>query len=201
MEEEMNTSSCYPTGCPPCTSPIDFPENPADGDKYCVVINDTGKQKCWVWDKCVPGWRAEGQTDSPVKYRGGIDLTQTRASQYSEITAGDFFVVTVDADASTPSNYPGLAATVQAGERVVWSGSDWQLVLPIVPYAEEALGDVSLDADGKPDPDTRVGGIVKNATLSQAEAGVDKCDTITPYTLQQILQPLKDEIEQLKGGA
>ena len=102
MEEEMNMSSCYPTGCPPCVSPIDFPENPADGDKYCVVLDDTGKQKCWVWDKCVPGWRAEGQTDSPVRYRGGIDLTQTRASQYPEINAGDFFVVTVDADASTP---------------------------------------------------------------------------------------------------
>ena len=36
--ESVNPASCYPTGCTPCTSPIDFPDTPADGDRHCVPI-------------------------------------------------------------------------------------------------------------------------------------------------------------------
>ena len=42
-------SECYPTGCTPCTSPIEFPEMPADGDRHCVPIGSNGEQKCWVF--------------------------------------------------------------------------------------------------------------------------------------------------------
>ena len=52
--------SCYPTGCTPCTEPISFPDNPIDNQRYCIPIGSDGSQKCWVFDKCIPGWRAEG---------------------------------------------------------------------------------------------------------------------------------------------
>ena len=180
-------SECYPTGCPGPEDCITFPENPSDGQKECVTIDAQGTQKCWVYDKCIPGWRAAGTSPSPVRYKGGIDLTRGARNQYPDLAAGDFFVVTNAANANTPSLYPGLDSTVNVGERVVYSGSDWQVVTPDIPYASEALGDVPLDTDGKPNPDERIGGKVKTATVSQAKAGTDKCDVITPYTLRQTL--------------
>ena len=62
------------------------------------------------------------------------------------------------------------------GDRIAYNGTTWETFPPPdVPYAEEAR-----DGD-KPDPDDRMGGIVKNATVNQAIAGTDKCDSITPY--------------------
>ena len=61
---------------------------------------------------------------------------------------------------------------------IAYNGSVWQkLPPPNVPYADDAL-------DELPDPDTRMGGIVKLAAKDQAIAGTNKCDAITPYTLQ-----------------
>ena len=37
----------------------------------------------------------------------------------------------------------------------------------------------------KPDPDERIGGIVKLATVGQVEEGTNKCDPVTPYTLKE----------------
>ena len=69
---------------------------------------------------------------------------------------------------------------MKAGERVAYSGSQWQVLdPPAVPFAEKAR-------DGaKPDPDDRNGGIVKLATVDQVAAGEDKCDVVTPYTLKE----------------
>ena len=184
-------SSCYPTGCTPCDGEIAFPENPTNGQRHCVPIGSSGETKCWVYDHCVPGWRAEGPATSPTRYRGLIDVsTQDPAT---DIQAGDWYIQKTDVTSVRPA-WTGLAAPVSGGDRIVWSGTKWEeLKPPNVPYADEALGDVPLDADSKPTPDTRMGGIVKNATLSQAKAFVDKCDTITPYTLKGALDKFKDD--------
>ena len=102
---------------------------------------------------------------------------------------------------SVRDSWTGLTAPLDNGDRIVYSGTKWEeLKPPNVPYADEALGDVDLVEDtnsdqfGKPVQDTRMGGIVKNATLSQAKAFVDKCDTITPYTLRGALDKFKDKV-------
>ena len=159
--------------------------------RYCVPIGSLGETKCWVWDICVPGWRAEGPSTSPTRYRGLIDVaTQDPAD---DIQAGDWYIQNKDVTSVRPT-WTGLTAPVGSGDRIIWSGTKWEeLSPPNVPYADEALGDVDLDADSKPTPDTRMGGIVKNATLSQAKALVDKCDTITPYTLKGALNKFKED--------
>lgn len=197
---EHQESRCYPTGCEPCDVPINFPDSPVDGDRFCVDAKGYASgQKCWVYDKCIPGWRAEGPNTSPAAvYRGAINIKTEKPG--ANIEAGHFYVQTVDATQPYQPEW-GLNIsnpTVFANNRIAFNGQKWEVLPgPIVPYASEALGDVPLDADSKPDPDNRLGGIVKNATLSQAKAGVDKCDTITPYTLNGVLQPIKDELDDL----
>lgn len=246
-------SSCYPTGCQPCDSAIEFPQYPVDNfnnpdgsadltktpannspaleagktykvtkasesqafldtnykglthpvavntvimkttgedakwvvtaaTRYCVSIGSEGENKCWVYDKCIPGWRAEGPSASPSRYRGTVDI-KTKAPGYENtsiaIAAGDYYIQTVDADANFNAGW-GLDAlgSIKKGDRIAYNGSNWQRVdPPNVPFAGDAL-------DTVPDPDTRTGGIVKLAAKDQALAGTNKCDAITPYTLQ-----------------
>lgn len=185
-------SECYPTGCTPCTSPIEFPEMPADGDRHCVPIGSNGEQKCWVYDKCIPGWRAEGPATSPTRYRGLINPCGTPPAD--DIQAGDWYIISADkADICIQDPRWGLnLGDFKQGDRIAYNGTTWEsFPPPEVPYAEEAR-----DGD-KPSPDDRVGGIVKNATVNQAIAGTDKCDSITPYTLNAVIQPIKDVIDDL----
>lgn len=256
-------SECYPTGCNPCDSPIEFPKYPVDnfnnpdGDvdltqtpddqsleagktyrvtvasasqdylddnypglthtvpvetriqlgmgtdaqwyvasstRYCVDIGSMGEKKCWVYDKCIPGWRAEGPSASPTRYRGGVNV-KTQAPGYEDtdlpIAAGDWYIQNATdingdpIDVTSPYQQGWglqLGAKVENGARIAFNGSVWQqLPPPNVPYADEAL-------DAVPTPnDTRMGGIVKLAAKDQALAGTNKCDAITPYTLQQKL--------------
>lgn len=185
-------SECYPTGCTPCTSPIEFPEMPVDGDRYCVPIGSNGEQKCWVYDKCIPGWRAEGPATSPTRYRGLINPCTTPPAD--DIEAGDWYIISADkADPCFQDPRWGLnLGDFKQGDRIAYNGTTWEsFPPPEVPYAEEAR-----DGD-KPSPDDRIGGIVKNATVNQAIAGTDKCDSITPYTLNAVIQPIKDVIDDL----
>jgi len=106
----------------------------------------------------------------------------------TDIQAGDWYIQSKDVS-TVRSSWTGLAAPVANATRIIYSGTKWEdLAPPNVPYADDALGDVTLGSDGKPNPDNRQGGIVKNATLSQAKAGTDKCDTITPYTFVEALK-------------
>ena len=175
-------SECYPTGCTPCTSPIEFPEMPADGDRHCVPIGSNGEQKCWVYDKCIPGWRAEGPATSPTRYRGLINPCGTPPAE--DIQAGDWYIISADkADICIQDPRWGLnLGDFKQGDRIAYNGTTWETFPPPdVPYAEEAL-------DTTPDPDNRVGGIVKNASLADAIAGTKKCDAITPYTLKETIK-------------
>ena len=43
-----------------------------------------------------------------------------------------------------------------------------------------------------PDPEDRGGGIVKLASVEEVEAGTNKCNPITPYTLQEGIEGLLD---------
>ena len=185
-------SECYPTGCTPCTSPIEFPEMPADGDRHCVPIGSNGEQKCWVYDKCIPGWRAEGPATSPTRYRGLINPCSTPPAEDTQ--AGDWYIISADkADVCIQDPRWGLnLGDFKQGDRIAYNGTTWETFPPPdVPYAEEAR-----DGD-KPDPDDRMGGIVKNATVNQAIAGTDRCDSITPYTLNAVVQPIKDSIPEV----
>ena len=53
-----------------------------------------GEQKCWIYDKCVPGWRAEGPATSPTRYRGAVDLCTQAA--FTDALAGDWIIVAED---------------------------------------------------------------------------------------------------------
>ena len=91
-------ADCYPTGCPPCTEEISFPENPVNGQRECFFIGkdpNTGedRHKCWVYDHCSPGWRAEGPGESPSVFKGQVDLTKTPIEQNIVPEAGDYYVV------------------------------------------------------------------------------------------------------------
>jgi hypothetical protein len=200
-------AECYPTGCTPCTDEIQFPENPVDGQEFCFSIgtDDAGEpiQRCWVYDHCVPGWRAKGETAATVEFKGVVNVCTQNPPTDAE--SGDWWIVTEDCnnqqqlDEWFGDNHP---AQVREGDRIAYSGTEWQVVPPaILAYASDALGDVPLvtdpDADdfGKPDPDDRRGGIVKIASLSQAKAGTDKCDVITPYTLQGVFDEKVPQID------
>ena len=180
-------ASCYPTGCTPCDGEITFPENPTNGQRHCVPIGSSGETKCWVYDHCVPGWRAEGPAVSPTRYRGLIDVCSTGPA--ADIQAGDWYIASADCD--IPSNQWFGLGSVKANDRIIYSGVKWEtLAPPNVPYASDAIDDEPdgvIDSDGKPDPDERTGGIVKLATVKQAKAGTDKCDVITPFTLQKAI--------------
>jgi hypothetical protein len=121
-----------------------------------------------------------------------IDVCSTGPA--SDIQAGDWYIASADCD--IPSNQWFGLGSVKANDRIIYSGVKWETFAPPnVPYADEALGDVPLDADSKPSPDNRMGGIVKNATLSQALACTDKCDTITPYTLCEVIEDKLDDFK------
>jgi hypothetical protein len=186
-------AECYPTGCTPCTDEIQFPENPVDGQEFCFSIgtDDAGEpiQRCWVYDHCVPGWRAKGETAATVEFKGVVNVCTQNPPTDAE--SGDWWIVAEDCDNQTQldkwfgANHP---ARVLEGDRIAYSGTEWQVIPPaILAYASDALGDVPLDSNGKPDPDDRRGGIVKIASLSQAKACTDKCDVITPYTLCEVI--------------
>ena len=113
-------STCYPTGCTPCDGEIEFPENPTNGQRHCVPIGSSGETKCWVYDHCVPGWRAEGPATSPTRYRGLIDVsTQDPAN---DIQAGDWYIQNTDAT-SVRSSWTGLTAPVDNATRIIYSGT------------------------------------------------------------------------------
>ena len=174
---------CYPTDCQPCTTPIDFPENPKDGERYCVPIGSSGESKCWFYDKCVPGWRAEGPSAAATAYLGTVDVCSE--DPHENPKAGDFYVQKITCTSIRASWGLTLSAmpSISQGTRIAYNGTTWQPVAPpTIPYAEEAR-----DGD-KPDPDDRIGGIVKNATVGQVVEGTDKCDTVTPYTLREGLK-------------
>ena len=185
-------SACYPTGCPPCNEAIDFPDDPKDGQRFCVPIGSEGEDKCWVYDKCVPAWRAEGPSASPSRYRGAINPCTTAPAD--DVVAGDWYIISVDRDGCTPQAGWGLSlGDFSKGDRIAFNGVAWQTIEPAsIPFASEALdGDV-------PDPDTRGAGIVKNATVGQAIAGTNKCDSITPYTLKKVLEEGGDDLVDFK---
>ena len=189
--------SCYPTGCTPCTEPIEFPASPIDNQRYCVPIGANGEQKCWVFDKCIPGWRAEGPSASPTRYRGAVNVKSDKPGfENTElpIQAGDWYVQKTDQDKPfMPEWGLQLGDSVSNGDRIAFNGSVWQkLQPPNVPYAEEAR-----DGD-KPSPDDRAGGIVKLATVGQVSAGTNKCDAVTPYTLKEGLGGLIPSPENFK---
>jgi hypothetical protein len=134
-------ADCYPQGCPPCTEEIKFPENPTNGQRECFVIGkdpNTNEDilKCWVYDHCVPGWRAEGPATAPLQFKGGVDLTKTPAENTIDTTkleAGDYYVVnngsakvgTIEAQKFLDDNWANLEHPVLEGAFILWSGTAW----------------------------------------------------------------------------
>jgi hypothetical protein len=184
-------SECYPTGCTPCDTPISFPEDPVNGDIYCIDIGGDSR-KCWTYDSCIPGWRAQGPSASPAVYRGGINIKVDSPGE--NIEAGHFYIQIGTVTAPYQLEWGLKVAQVSpvvANSRIAFNGQEWEVIPgPEVPYAEEAL-------DLTPLPDTRIGGITKNASLQDALAGTKKCDAITPYTLKNVVD---EEIGKLGIG-
>ena len=185
-----SSSGCYPTGCPPCSEAINFPDDPKDGQRFCVPVGSDGETKCWVYDLCVPAWRAEGPATSPTRYRGGVDIKTQKPGwedTTNEIKAGDWYIQTKDESAPYQVEWGlSLSNTILSGTRLAYNGVSWQELEPAnIPYAEEAR-------DATPDPEDRGGGIVKLASVEEVEAGTNKCNPVTPYTLKEGIEGLLD---------
>ena len=185
-----SSSGCYPTGCPPCSEAIDFPADPKDGQRFCVPVGSMGETKCWVYDLCVPAWRAEGPSTSPTRYRGGVDIKTQKPGwedTTNEIQAGDWYIQTKDESSPYQAEWGlSLGNTILSGVRLAYNGVSWQELEPAnIPYAEEAR-------DATPDPENRGGGIVKLASKEEVQAGTNKCNPITPYTLKEGIDGILD---------
>ena len=125
-------AECYPTGCPPCAEEISFPENPVNGQRECFFIGkdpNTNEDihKCWVYDHCIPGWRAEGPSASPANFVGQVDLTKTPAEQNIAPEAGDYYVVAVGSaeQAFLNLHWADLQHPILPGAYILWTGSVW----------------------------------------------------------------------------
>jgi hypothetical protein len=138
-------ADCYPQGCPPCTEEISFPENPINGQRECFHIGkdpNTGEDilKCWVYDQCVPGWRAEGPATAPLQFKGGVDLTKTEAENNITVKeAGDYYIVNngsadiLDVNGNViktaqqflDDEWADLQHPILEGAFILWSGSEW----------------------------------------------------------------------------
>ena len=194
-------AECYPQGCPPCTEEISFPENPINGQRECFHIGkdpNTNEDilKCWVYDECVPGWRAEGPAVAPISFKGQIDLTKTETENGITVKeAGDYYIVAVSSDdilnpdgsvkesaqQFLTREWPSLQHQVNTGAFILWTGTEW-VEIPR-PCGEEA--DCALDAT--PSPDNREAGVVTIASVEEVEEGTNKCNPVTPYTLKKSL--------------
>ena len=180
-------ADCYPTGCPPCTEEISFPENPINGQRECFMIGkdpNTNEDilKCWVYDQCIPGWRAEGPAVAPINFKGQLDLTKTETENGITVKeAGDYYIVAVASQTQQflANNWVDLQHEVSVGAFVLWSGTEWVEVPR--PCGEQA--DCALDTT--PNPDNREYGVVQIASVEEVQAGTDKCKPVTPYTLQK----------------
>ena len=126
-------AECYPQGCPPCTEEISFPENPVNGQRECFHIGkdpNTNEDilKCWVYDQCVPGWRAEGPAVAPISFKGQVDLTKDEAgNSITAKEAGDYYVVSVGSVTQDflDSNWVDLQHPILEGAFILWSGTEW----------------------------------------------------------------------------
>ena len=182
-------AECYPQGCPPCTEEISFPENPINGQRECFHIGkdpNTGEDilKCWVYDQCVPGWRAEGPSAAPINFKGQLDLTKTEAENGITVKeAGDYYIVAVASQTQQflTDEWLSLQHEVSVGAFVLWTGTEW-VEIPR-PCGEQA--DCALDMT--PDPDVREAGTVIIASKEEVCAGVSKCNVVTPYTLKECM--------------
>ena len=164
-------AECYPQGCPPCTEEISFPENPINGQRECFFIGkdpNTNEDilKCWVYDQCVPGWRAEGPATAPINFKGQVDLTKTEAENGITVKeAGDYYIVAVGSDTQQFLNneWANLQHEVNKGAFILWTGTEW-VEIPR-PCGEEA--DCALDVT--PNPDNREAGVVVIASVEEVE--------------------------------
>jgi len=138
-------AECYPTGCPPCTEEISFPENPTNGQRECFFIGkdpNTNEDilKCWVYDQCIPGWRAEGPAVAPLQFKGGVDLTKTeKENNIGAKEAGDYYIVNNGSADILDSNgnviktaqqflndeWASLQHPILEGAFILWSGTEW----------------------------------------------------------------------------
>ena len=168
-------AECYPQGCPPCTEEISFPENPINGQRECFHIGkdpNTGEDilKCWVYDQCVPGWRAEGPSAAPINFKGQLDLTKTEAENGITVKeAGDYYIVNNGSDDVRDSNgnviktaqqylndeWFSLQHPILEGAFVLWSGTEWvEVPRPCGEEFELSIDDPFFgDGDCKPEVD------------------------------------------------
>ena len=136
--ETIEDPNCYPTGCPPCAEEISFPENPLNGQRQCFFIGkdpNTGEDqfKCWVYDHCIPGWRAEGASVSPINFAGSVDLTKSPAdNNVNNPNPGDYFVVSKASESQEflDTNWPNLQHESAVGTYIMWSGTEWLGIFP-----------------------------------------------------------------------
>lgn len=153
-------AECYPQGCPPCDGEIVFPESPINGQRYCINIGldpntQENMQKCWVYDHCIPGWRAEGPTVSPITFKGGVDLTLDLAgNNINSPEAGDYYIVEVGSAAVgaltaqqwLDSHWVALQHEVPRGSFIMWSGTEW-VEVPRPCGDEQRVDDLEAQVD------------------------------------------------------
>ena len=152
---------------------------PIDGDIW--TDPETGRQ--WQFDGDVPGWKVTASPGPGVVYRGGIDLTVDPATQFTNITSGDFFAVTTGAD-PVSALYPGLAGqTIVAPGEVIFDGAEWQALGTFTPLASET-----------------VAGRIEIATQAEVDAGTANNLAVVPATLGNFISDNSIPTPPTAGG-
>ena len=173
-------SECYPTGCTPCTSPIEFP-------RKCLLMVTVIVSPLAAMENRNAGYMTSVFLAGVPKVLlphllviVGLSMSAlVKPADFNEL-AGDWLIAEAACAAAHPTWGLNLGA-IAIGDRVAYNGTTWQsFPPPDVPYAEEAVSKTDIGN----------GGIVKLASVEQVAAGTNKCNPITPWTLSKLTSHL-----------
>lgn len=112
---------------------LNFPSSQPNGT---VWTDPNGEQ--WVYNSAENSWTSKGLVNDTggLKYKGGLDVTQTPPTAGS----GDFWSVTTGGTANAGFG-PGLTGAIDAGSLVLYDGAGWVLI-NVSPYWTRAGGKI-----------------------------------------------------------
>jgi hypothetical protein len=111
---------------------LDFPNSPTNGQVY----TDAGTGEQWLYEAATNSWTSKGlvNTSGGLQFKGSLDITAAPPTgvssgwQYSSSTTG------------TPNaGFTGLSGTVNKGDIVMYTGTEWTLQNHTVPDATTAV--------------------------------------------------------------
>ena len=136
---------------------LNFPNSPTNSQLY---VDSNGFT--WVYETATNSWTAQGAPMAGMIYKGSIDI---KVAPPTGAAAGNVYTV---ATAGTPNaGFTGLPSTVNAGDQIIFDGTNWQL----------------LSSKADPDLWTRTGTTLSPATTGDVvtvSAGTAALPGLTP---------------------